>query len=274
MLSQMQQQESADAAKDERAQRRAQNKEEQAEKAAENAQRRSTRVAVSTVNEEDDEDITSKTKSRGRPKKSAPAQKAQQGKLSSYFSKEEVAAKAGEGTVGAALQEAVDDDVKTGDIGIQNLQSAQQPKLVTGGTMRKYQLEGLEWLKSLYENGLNGILADEMGLGKTIQTISFLAFLREMETYGPFLVACPLSTTSNWVSEIQRWTPEIPVMLYHGSIAERAELRKKHLKNPGSKTFPVVITGYEICMNDRKHLADLGWKFIIIVCCLYKFRRQ
>lgn len=31
------------------------------------------------------------------------------------------------------------------------------------------QVEGLNWLCSLYENGVNGILADEMGLGKTIQ---------------------------------------------------------------------------------------------------------
>jgi ATP-dependent DNA helicase len=45
--------------------------------------------------------------------------------------------------------------------------------------MKSYQVAGLEWLTSLYENGLNGILADEMGLGKTLQTISFLAHLRE-----------------------------------------------------------------------------------------------
>lgn len=68
--------------------------------------------------------------------------------------------------------------MKAGDIGMQDLRSAKQPDLVSGGLMRTYQLEGLDWLTSLYENGLNGILADEMGLGKTIQTISFLAFLR------------------------------------------------------------------------------------------------
>lgn len=33
-----------------------------------------------------------------------------------------------------------------------------QPKLVEG-VMRKYQIEGLMWICSLYENGLNGILA-------------------------------------------------------------------------------------------------------------------
>ncbi|KAI3476654.1 hypothetical protein L1887_61749 [Cichorium endivia] len=63
-----------------------------------------------------------------------------------------------------------------------------QPKLVTGAKMREYQLDGLEWLISLYENGLNGILADEMGLGKTLQTISFLAHLREKGVWGPFLL--------------------------------------------------------------------------------------
>jgi len=41
-----------------------------------------------------------------------------------------------------------------------------QSSLLTGGTLRKYQVEGVQWLISLYDNGLNGILADEMGLGK------------------------------------------------------------------------------------------------------------
>lgn len=41
-----------------------------------------------------------------------------------------------------------------------------QPALVTGAKLRDYQLAGVQWMISLYENGLNGILADEMGLGK------------------------------------------------------------------------------------------------------------
>jgi len=52
--------------------------------------------------------------------------------------------------------------------------SERQPKLVTGGALRDYQLGGVEWLVSLYENGLNGILADEMGLGKTLQVWLFI----------------------------------------------------------------------------------------------------
>jgi hypothetical protein len=44
-----------------------------------------------------------------------------------------------------------------------------QPQMLHGGELKEYQLKGLQWMVSLYNNRLNGILADEMGLGKTIQ---------------------------------------------------------------------------------------------------------
>jgi ATP-dependent DNA helicase len=59
-----------------------------------------------------------------------------------------------------------------------------QPRLVTGATMRDYQLDGVQWLISLYENGLNGILGDEMGLGKTLQVIALLAHLWDMKVFN------------------------------------------------------------------------------------------
>ena len=37
-----------------------------------------------------------------------------------------------------------------------------QPSLLIGGTLKDYQLKGLQWMVSLYNNRLNGILADEM----------------------------------------------------------------------------------------------------------------
>jgi SWI/SNF-related matrix-associated actin-dependent regulator of chromatin subfamily A protein 2/4 len=43
-----------------------------------------------------------------------------------------------------------------------------QPTILTGGKLKSYQMFGLNWMISLYNNNLNGILADEMGLGKTI----------------------------------------------------------------------------------------------------------
>lgn len=49
-----------------------------------------------------------------------------------------------------------------------------QPSIIAHGKLREYQMQGLNWLIHLYDNGINGILADEMGLGKTLQTISLL----------------------------------------------------------------------------------------------------
>jgi len=141
-----------------------------------------------------------------------------------------------------------------------------QPKNMVNGTMKGYQLEGLRWLASLYENGLSGILADEMGLGKTIQVIAFLAYLTEMQVSGPFLVAAPLATLPNWVNEFRKWVPSLPCILYHGSKDERAKLRESRLRphdqrKPG---FPVVITSYEICIIDRTYLQNYHWKFMVI----------
>jgi len=38
-----------------------------------------------------------------------------------------------------------------------------QPSTLVGGKLKEYQVSGLQWLVSLYNNKLNGILADEMG---------------------------------------------------------------------------------------------------------------
>ncbi|KAF2502490.1 ISWI chromatin-remodeling complex ATPase ISW2 [Lophium mytilinum] len=261
MLAQMQRQEEEERVRDEKTQGQARKREEKAEKAAAESQRRATRAAA-TTNKDDTTEAQGDRKSlptrgRGRPKKGA--------KISDFFKKEDIEQKTTQTNVADALQEATtEEDIQTSDLGVQNLKSARQPSLVTGGTMRSYQLEGLEWLISLYNNGINGILADEMGLGKTIQTIAFLAHLREKKSYGPFLIAAPLSTTSNWVEEFNKWTPSVPVVLYHGTKQERQKIRTKKFKHPGTSEFPVVITSYEICMNDRKFLTGFGWQFIII----------
>jgi SNF2 family DNA or RNA helicase len=98
----------------------------------------------------------------------------------------------------------------------------EQPAMLTGGTLKHYQLVGLEWLVSLYNNNLNGILADEMGLGKTIQTISLFAYLIECKkNYGPFLIVVPLSTLPNWVSEFDKWAPSIKKIIYRTSQSGR-----------------------------------------------------
>ncbi|RYO23160.1 Lymphoid-specific helicase [Alternaria tenuissima] len=273
MLAQMQQQEEQENAQDKQTNGQTSKREKIADTTAAESQRRATRGSVAngtTTAKKEEQDATPR-KRQGRPKKSDTktrgGPKKQTSDISSYFSKEDLEKKAGHQDVGEALKESAEEDkdnVKTSDIGMTDLKSARQPKLVTGGTMRSYQLEGLEWMVSLYNNGINGILADEMGLGKTIQTIAMLAHLWENKSYGPFLIAAPLSTTSNWVAEFEKWTPSMPVMLYHGDKKERERLRKTRLRNPGTADFPIMVTSYEICMNDRKYLTSFGWQFIII----------
>ncbi|XP_044772493.1 lymphoid-specific helicase isoform X3 [Neomonachus schauinslandi] len=134
----------------------------------------------------------------------------------------------------------------------------QQPKHFTGGVMRWYQVEGMEWLRMLWENGINGILADEMGLGKTVQCIATIALMIQRGVPGPFLVCGPLSTLPNWMAEFQRFTPDIPTMLYHGTQQERRKLVKNIHKRKGTlQIHPVVITSFEIAMRDRNALQIL-----------------
>ena len=40
----------------------------------------------------------------------------------------------------------------------------QPENLAKGCFLKDYQLEGVRWMASLYENGVSGILADEMGV--------------------------------------------------------------------------------------------------------------
>ncbi|XP_062831977.1 lymphoid-specific helicase [Anolis carolinensis] len=141
----------------------------------------------------------------------------------------------------------------------------QQPKLFTGGIMRWYQVEGMEWLRMLWENGINGILADEMGLGKTVQCIATIALMVEKGMVGPFLVCGPLSTLPNWIAEFKRFTPKIPIMLYHGAQKERRELIPKIRRRENSlSVHPVVITSFEIAMKDRNFLQNFSWKYLIV----------
>lgn len=138
-----------------------------------------------------------------------------------------------------------------------------QPSMLTGGTLKSYQLIGLQWMVSLYNNNLNGILADEMGLGKTIQTIALLTYIVEKKkNNGPYLIVAPLSTISNWTSEFAKWSPHLKVIIYKGSPAERKSIALQ-MKSDKDK-FNVIITTYEYIMKDKYMLNKVFWQYIIV----------
>ncbi|SSD61606.1 related to Transcription regulatory protein SNF2 [Saccharomycodes ludwigii] len=137
----------------------------------------------------------------------------------------------------------------------------QQPSILVGGTLKDYQLKGLQWMVSLFNNHLNGILADEMGLGKTIQTISLLTYLYETKRiHGPFLVIVPLSTLTNWNAEFDRWAPVLRKIAYKGTPNERKSLQKQ-IK---SGEFDVVLTTFEYIIREKNLLSKIKWVHMII----------
>ncbi|KAL7285940.1 LOW QUALITY PROTEIN: hypothetical protein ACG7TL_001055 [Trametes sanguinea] len=137
----------------------------------------------------------------------------------------------------------------------------QQPSILVGGTLKEYQLKGLQWMVSLYNNKLNGILADEMGLGKTIQTISLITFLIETKKQrGPYLVIVPLSTMTNWSGEFTKWAPSVNMIAYKGNPTQRKVLQT----DLRAGNFQVVLTTYEYIIKDRIHLSRIKWLYIII----------
>ena len=87
------------------------------------------------------------------------------------------------------------------------------------------------------------------GLGKTIQTIAFLAFLREFKHIkNYFLIIVPKTVISNWKNEFRKWCPEIKLFNLIATKEER-EHQLKHDFLPGK--FDVCLTTFEgvrLCM--------------------------
>ncbi|KAI9000230.1 member of the imitation-switch class of ATP-dependent chromatin remodeling complex [Gaertneriomyces semiglobifer] len=138
----------------------------------------------------------------------------------------------------------------------------ESPPYVKFAPMRDYQVQGLNWLISLFENGINGILADEMGLGKTLQSISFLGYLKHYQNItGPHLVIVPKSTLHNWVNEFSRWVPTLNTFMFHGSKADRQAVVQDKLL---ALDFDVCVTSYEMCLLEKAHFRKISWQYIVI----------
>ncbi|KAF2669214.1 hypothetical protein BT63DRAFT_455193 [Microthyrium microscopicum] len=137
----------------------------------------------------------------------------------------------------------------------------EQSSNLIGGKLKEYQIKGLQWMISLYNNNLNGILADEMGLGKTIQSISLITYLIEKKRQpGPFLVIVPLSTLTNWNSEFEKWAPSVQRIVYKGPPAQR----KQQQQQIRWGQFQVLLTTYEFIIKDRPILGKVKWLHMIV----------
>ncbi|XP_073919886.1 probable global transcription activator SNF2L1 isoform X8 [Castor canadensis] len=136
------------------------------------------------------------------------------------------------------------------------------PSYVKGGPLRDYQIRGLNWLISLYENGVNGILADEMGLGKTLQTIALLGYLKHYRNIpGPHMVLVPKSTLHNWMNEFKRWVPSLRVICFVGDKDVRAAFIRDEMM-PGE--WDVCVTSYEMVIKEKSVFKKFHWRYLVI----------
>jgi thymidine kinase len=125
--------------------------------------------------------------------------------------------------------------------------------------MRPYQKEGFNFLCHLSEIRLGGILADDMGLGKTLQTLSWLAWLKERNGKNPkpSLVICPASVLHNWRREANRFTPQLKVLVLESGAA-RHNLRKQIPQHD------LIVTNYALLRRDLEELQKFAFRAVIL----------
>jgi SNF2 family DNA or RNA helicase len=135
------------------------------------------------------------------------------------------------------------------------------------GTLRPYQFRGYSWLSFLRQLGIGACLADDMGLGKTIQTLALIQHdLEQVEeevdgskTPKPVLLVCPTSVINNWKKEAARFTPELSVMVHHGTSRKKeGEFKKEAMKHS------IVISSYGLLQRDVKFLKGVPWAGVVL----------
>lgn len=125
--------------------------------------------------------------------------------------------------------------------------------------MRPYQKDGFDFLCHLTRAKLGGILADDMGLGKTLQTLSWMAWLRDQQGNNPrpTLVICPASVLHNWRREAEKFTPHLKVLVLESGAA-RHNLRKQIPQHD------IIVTNYALLRRDLEALQKFSFSAVIL----------
>ena len=137
------------------------------------------------------------------------------------------------------------------------------------GTLRPYQLAGVQWLYMLTQLRLGACLADDMGLGKTIQVLSLLLTLKNEagDKRKPSLLVAPASLLANWASEIARFAPSLKARVAHPSAAPAEKLNANDADNPADAHMladvDLVITSYGFLARSP-WLGAAPWRLVVL----------
>ena len=147
--------------------------------------------------------------------------------------------------------------------------------------MRPYQSDGYHFLAYLTANRFGGVLADDRGLGKTLQTLAWLAWLREAggqksgdrsqktevglppsdirpltSELHPSLVVCPKSVTDNWRAEAERFYPGLRVRIWRGEPQEELAAAREQAD--------LIVINYAQLRFLSPAIADVQWQTAIL----------
>jgi SNF2 family DNA or RNA helicase len=117
-----------------------------------------------------------------------------------------------------------------------------------------YQLTGMKWLGSLFDQRIGGLLCDEMGLGKTLQAIGLIEKIqRNHESKG--LICVPSSLIVNWSREFKKFAPQIEFHVYSGP--------NRFLQPSQFQKLNIVLTTYDLLVRDFAVFQKLNWDTLI-----------
>jgi superfamily II DNA or RNA helicase len=128
------------------------------------------------------------------------------------------------------------------------------------GTLRPYQLAGMQWLYLLARLKLGACLADDMGLGKTIQVLSLLLVLKNEAKGKPSLLVAPASLLANWAAEIARFAPSLKAVVAHPSAMPAEALANGASLLAGAD---VAITSYGYLAR-ASSLGATSWRLVVL----------
>lgn len=128
------------------------------------------------------------------------------------------------------------------------------------GELRPYQQLGLNWLVFLRQFGFGACLADDMGLGKTIQLIAYLLHVKNTNAEKtPALIICPTSVLGNWQREMEKFAPDLNVVLHYGAARPKAEEFAESVQEAD-----VVLTSYGLSHIDFDEFSSIEWSSIAL----------